>query len=87
LSRFLRLVTPDYGGYDGVPVRTHFRFTSAGKISLTGGAQGGRLKCLGRCCRRPYSLVSVQLRVPHWHSNMRTVFPVLGSIILRTIIG
>ena len=24
-----------YRGYDGVPVRTHFRFTSRGKISLT----------------------------------------------------
>jgi hypothetical protein len=41
----------------------------------------------GRRCWRPYSLASVQLRVPHWHSNMRTVFPVLESIILRTIIG
>ena len=28
-------VTLDYRGYDGVPVRTHFRFTSTGKISLT----------------------------------------------------
>ena len=28
-------VTLDYRGYDGVPVRTHFRFTSSGKISLT----------------------------------------------------
>ena len=28
-------VTLDYQGYDGVPVRTHFRFTSTGKISLT----------------------------------------------------
>jgi hypothetical protein len=28
-------VTLDYRGYDGVPVRTHFRFTSMGKISLT----------------------------------------------------
>ena len=27
--------TLDYRGYDGVPVRTHFRFTSTGKISLT----------------------------------------------------
>ena len=27
--------TLDYQGYDGVPVRTHFRFTSTGKISLT----------------------------------------------------
>jgi hypothetical protein len=28
-------VTLDYRGYDGVPVRTHFNFTSRGKISLT----------------------------------------------------
>jgi hypothetical protein len=28
-------VTLDYRGYDGLPVRTHFRFTSTGKISLT----------------------------------------------------
>jgi hypothetical protein len=28
-------VTLDYLGYDGVPVRTHFRFTSTGKISRT----------------------------------------------------
>ena len=28
-------VTLDYRGYDGIPVRTHFRFTSTGKISLT----------------------------------------------------
>ena len=28
-------VTLDYRGYDGVPVRTHFSFTSTGKISLT----------------------------------------------------
>jgi hypothetical protein len=28
-------VTLDYRGYDGVPVRTHFQFTDAGKISLT----------------------------------------------------
>jgi hypothetical protein len=28
-------VTLDYRGYDGQPVRTHFRFTSTGKISLT----------------------------------------------------
>ena len=28
-------VTLDYRGYDGVPVRTHFRFTRTGKISLT----------------------------------------------------
>jgi hypothetical protein len=28
-------VTLDYLGYDGFPVRTHFRFTSTGKISLT----------------------------------------------------
>jgi hypothetical protein len=28
-------VTLDYRGHDGVPVRTHFRFTSTGKISLT----------------------------------------------------
>jgi hypothetical protein len=28
-------VTLDYLGYDGLPVRTHFRFTSTGKISLT----------------------------------------------------
>jgi hypothetical protein len=28
-------VTLDYRRYDGVPVRTHFRFTSTGKISLT----------------------------------------------------
>jgi hypothetical protein len=28
-------VTLDYRGYDGVLVRTHFRFTSTGKISLT----------------------------------------------------
>jgi len=34
-----------------------------------------------------YALASDQLRAPHWHSNMRTVFPVLTSIILRTIIG
>ena len=27
--------TLDYRGYDGVHVRTHFRFTSTGKISLT----------------------------------------------------
>ena len=28
-------VTLDYRGYDGLPVRAHFRFTSTGKISLT----------------------------------------------------
>ena len=28
-------VTLDYRGYDGVPVRTQFRFSSTGKISLT----------------------------------------------------
>ena len=28
-------VTLDYRGYDGVPVRTHFRFTDAGNIRLT----------------------------------------------------
>jgi hypothetical protein len=28
-------VTLDYRGYDGVPVRTHFQFIDAGKISLT----------------------------------------------------
>jgi hypothetical protein len=28
-------VTLDYRGYDGVPVRTHFRFSRTGKISLT----------------------------------------------------
>ena len=28
-------VTLDYLGYDGFPMRTHFRFTSTGKISLT----------------------------------------------------
>jgi hypothetical protein len=28
-------VTLDYRGYDGVPVRTHFRFTNTRKISLT----------------------------------------------------
>ena len=28
-------VTLDYRGYDGVPARTHFRFTSTGKIGLT----------------------------------------------------
>jgi hypothetical protein len=28
-------VVLDYRGYDGVPVRTHFRFTNRGKISLT----------------------------------------------------
>ena len=28
-------VTLDYRGFDGVPVRTHFHFTSTGKISLT----------------------------------------------------
>ena len=28
-------VTLDYLGYDGFPVRTHFRFTSTGKINLT----------------------------------------------------
>jgi hypothetical protein len=28
-------VVLDYRGYDGQPVRTHFRFTSTGKISLT----------------------------------------------------
>ena len=28
-------VTLDYLGYDGFPVRTHFRFTSTGIISLT----------------------------------------------------
>jgi hypothetical protein len=28
-------VTLDYRGYDGALVRTHFRFTSTGKISLT----------------------------------------------------
>lgn len=27
--------TLDYRGYDGVPVRTHFRFTDAGNIRLT----------------------------------------------------
>ena len=47
-------VTLDYRGYDGVPVRTHFRFTSTGKIGLTACApKSGRLKCLGRRCRRP----------------------------------
>ena len=28
-------VTLDYRGYDGLPVRTHFRFTSTGKICLS----------------------------------------------------
>lgn len=28
-------VALDYRGYDGKPVRTHFRFTDAGKIRLT----------------------------------------------------
>jgi hypothetical protein len=28
-------VTLDYLGYDGFPVRTHFRFTDTGKIRLT----------------------------------------------------
>jgi hypothetical protein len=28
-------VTLDYRGYDGFPVRTHFRFTTTGEISLT----------------------------------------------------
>jgi hypothetical protein len=28
-------VSLDYRGYDGKPVRTHFRFTEAGKIRLT----------------------------------------------------
>jgi hypothetical protein len=29
-------VSLDYRGYDGKPVRTHFRFNDAGKITLTG---------------------------------------------------
>jgi hypothetical protein len=28
-------VSLDFRGYDGKPVRTHFRFTDAGKIRLT----------------------------------------------------
>jgi hypothetical protein len=32
--------TLDYRGYDGVHVRTHFRFTSTGKISLTDATEG-----------------------------------------------
>jgi hypothetical protein len=35
-------VTLDYRGYDGVPVRTHFRFTSTGKITSPPARLSGR---------------------------------------------
>jgi hypothetical protein len=46
-------VTLDYRGYDGVPVRTHFRLTGTGKISLTACVP----KWLGRRCWREPELL------------------------------